>query len=300
VLPATDRQLLDYERWLQLRLSQLAGHPHQRLLRQFGLWHQLPKMRAKAAAGPLRPTARKYAELQFTHAATFLTWAAGHGRHLAELTQADLDTWHATAPISQRQAARGFLNWAMDHRHLPRCQLPQLRFPTGDAITQHRRLALLRHYLTGTHTPLRPRAAACLILLYAQPLSRILRLTTSDLSHDDSGHLLIRLGDPPSPVPHPFAGLLLELAGSTPANCPWLFPGRPTSQPLAYRTMLTQLRNLNFPMRTARVSALRQLVLQVPAPVAADALGFHHTTTHRQHTHADGTWNRYAATSHTK
>jgi len=64
--------------------------------------------------------------------------------------------------------------------------------------------------------------------------------------------------------------------------------------------MLTQLRNLGFPMRTARISALRQLVLQVPAPVAAQALGFHHTTTHRQHTHAGGTWNRYAATSHTK
>ena len=142
-------------------------------------------MRAKAAAGPLRPTARKYAELQFIHAEKFLTWAAGNGRRLPGLTQADLDTWHTTHPISQRQSARGFLTWAMDHRHLPRCQLPPLRFPTGEAITQHRRLALLRHYLTDTHTPPRPRAAACLMLLYAQPLGRILRLTTSDLSYDD-------------------------------------------------------------------------------------------------------------------
>ena len=46
-------------------------------------------------------------------------------------------------------------------------------------------------------------------------------------------------------------------------------------------------------MRTARISALRQLVLQAPAPVIAEALGFHYTTTERQHAHAGATWNRY-------
>jgi len=47
--------------------------------------------------------------------------------------------------------------------------------------------------------------------------------------------------------------------------------------------------------RTARISALRQLVLQVPAPVIAGALGFHHTTTTRQHINAGTTWSQYAA-----
>jgi hypothetical protein len=62
--------------------------------------------------------------------------------------------------------------------------------------------------------------------------------------------------------------------------------------------MLTQLRDLGLPMRTARISALRQLVLQVPAPVIADALGFHHTTTTRQHINAGGSWCRYTAGAH--
>ena len=48
------------------------------------------------------------------------------------------------------------------------------------------------------------------------------------------------------------------------------------------------------PLRTARISALRQLVLQVPAPVIAGALGFHHTTTTRQHVKAAGPWSQYA------
>ncbi len=81
----------------------------------------------------------------------------------------------------------------------------------------------------------------------------------------------------------------------TPANhaSTWLFPGRHAGQPAAYRAMSTQLRDLGLPMRTARISALRQLVLQVPAPVIADALGFHYTTTTRQHAHAGAPWSRY-------
>lgn len=55
-----------------------------------------------------------------------------------------------------------------------------------------------------------------------------------------------------------------------------------------------------MPMRDARTSTLRQLVVQVPAPVVADALGFHQTTTTRQFTAAGGTWSRYAATHSAK
>ncbi|WP_190318447.1 hypothetical protein [Nocardiopsis listeri] len=43
-----------------------------------------------------------------------------------------------------------------------------------------------------------------------------------------------------------------------------------------------------------RTSALRQLVLQAPAPVIAQALGFHTKTTTRVVAEASGTWNRYA------
>ncbi len=134
------------------------------------------------------------------------------------------------------------------------------------------------------------------MLLYAQPLSRILQLAADDLTRDPSGHTYLRLGDPPSPVPEPFAALLHELAASEPAN-PWLFSGRHPGQPIAYRSMLTQLHDLGLPMRTARISALRQLVLQAPAPVIAGALGFHHITT-RQHTNAAGPWSYYASRDH--
>jgi hypothetical protein len=47
------------------------------------------------------------------------------------------------------------------------------------------------------------------------PVSRLIRLTTDDIIQQGS-EVLIRLGDPPAPVPEPFAALLLELASHQP------------------------------------------------------------------------------------
>ncbi|MGH3711798.1 MAG: hypothetical protein ACRDRQ_27720 [Pseudonocardiaceae bacterium] len=47
-----------------------------------------------------------------------------------------------------------------------------------------------------------------IVLLYAQRVSRIVRLTVDDVIRDGD-QILLRLGEPPSPVPTPFAELLL-------------------------------------------------------------------------------------------
>jgi hypothetical protein len=108
----------------------------------------------------------------------------------------------------------------------------------------------------------------------------------------------LRLGDPPSLVPEPFAGLLLQLVDqrTRAGGDHWLFSGRGVGQPMCDRGLARRLRDLGIPVRLARIAALRQLVLEVPAPVVAHALGFHYTTTHRQNHHAGGTWNRYVTT----
>ncbi len=144
-LPAADRQLRDFQAWLDRRLAGLDGHPHLRLLRQFGRWHQLPAMRARAAGGPLRATARQYAQSRFTQAEAFLTWAADAGLAPSALTQAHIDRWYASHLAHQRQAARAFLVWAAGHGHIPaHLDIPRQPPSTGQAVTQQRRLDLLR------------------------------------------------------------------------------------------------------------------------------------------------------------
>jgi hypothetical protein len=65
--------------------------------------------------------------------------------------------------------------------------------------------------------------------------------------------------------------------------------------PTSLHVVEDRRRKLGFPIREARVSALRELVKEAPAPVIAEALGFDYTTTTRQSSHAGVTWNRYPA-----
>ena len=149
-----------------------------------------------------------------------------------------------------------------------------------------------------------PCALLGLELAEGLPVLSLTCVVAWDLSRDDDGQTWLRLGDPPSPVPAPFGALLHQLAATrhdhVPANhaSDWLFPGRRAGQPAEYRSIAAQLREHGLPLRTARIAALRQLVLQVPAPVVAGALGFHHTTTTRQHVNAGATWSQYAAGDH--
>jgi integrase len=305
VLPAIDRQVLQFETWLNRRLGELGDQPDTAVLRQYALWHQLARMRRNARAGPLAPGAARSAMAWFNGAGRFCGWLRDRDRSLAQATQADIDAWHAHARPGARQPVHAFLTWAVKTGHLHRLALPPLQ-PARSApvLTAQARLDLLSRALTDDQAPVRTRAAACLLLLFAQPISRIVRLTTDDLIRQD-GQLLLRLGEPPAPVPEPFAALLLQLAASrqnmntatNPAS-PWLFPGRRGGQPLHPDTLQTALRHFGIPATAARTAALRDLVLQAPAPVIAQALGYGHLAIHRHAAQAGNTWARYAPGDH--
>jgi hypothetical protein len=307
VLPTIDKQLAHYETLLHRRLADLAdaGSPHLRLLRQFAVWYQLPRLRAKAQARPLTPSHRQFASDQLTQAHGLLGWLAARGHTLAQATQADLDAWHATHNDHQRRCLRAFLRWAMRAGRLPRLKLPPLLVRRAAPITQHRRLELLGQLLTDQDRPLRSRVAACLMLLFAQPATRVVRLTIDDVTRAADGQVFVRFGEPATPVPEPFATLLLQataqrdnLQTATNPGARWLFPGRRAGQPLHASHLSQLVRDLGIPALAGRTAALRQLVLQVPAPVVAQALGYHHNTATRVATQAGTPWSRYASGDH--
>ncbi|MGW5126965.1 hypothetical protein ACWEQ7_23555 [Streptomyces sp. NPDC004069] len=189
---------------------------------------------------------------------------------------------------------------------MPTVTIPHRSTANPAPITQHQRLALLRQLVNRDDIPLQDRVAAVLVLLYAQPLTRITRLSSDYVQHED-GKVLVRLGDPPSPVPAPFDGMLLNYLGQRPntktatnPDARWLFPGRRAGQPVAPEAMAPRLRQLGFPTRPGRTAAIRQLVLQAPAPVIARMLGYNddHTTCLAEE--AGGTWKRYAPGDHAR
>jgi len=306
ILPAIDKQVCSLERWLPGHLATITDEGHAQLIRRFATWEVLPRLRARAERKPVTTSGRRHAGDQLKRATAFLRWLSGRGIALADCRQADIDAWYAENNEHARHYTRPFLQWCMANKLTGRFQLPKSVIRQAPSLTDDERVNQLGRVLTGHGLPLRTRVAAALVLLYAQPLSRIARITVNDVTRDGD-QVLLRLGEPPTPVPGPVAGLLLEWIGSrdnmntaTNRNSPWLFPGRRAGQPMNSDTLAMLVNDIGIPAAAGRTSAIRQHVLEMPAPVVADALSYHPNTTARLAAQGAGTYSRYAPGDHAR
>ncbi len=71
-----------------------------------------------------------------------------------------------------------------------------------------------------------------------------------------------------------------------------------TASPRRCSLLLGPVRVVQGPQPAGRASAIRQHVLEMPAPVVADALGYHQVTTAKLTAQTGGTWSPYAARDH--
>lgn len=85
---------------------------------------------------------------------------------------------------------------------------------------------------------------------------------------------------------------------ATNGNSPWLSSGRRAGQPMNPNTLAALVTGIGIPVIAGRTSAIRQHVLEMPAPVVADALSYHPKTTALLAAQADGTFSRYAPGDH--
>ncbi|MFE0371939.1 hypothetical protein [Streptomyces tendae] len=135
------------------------------------------------------------------------------------------------------------------------------------------------------------------------------------LSEDERLNTLGRLltdpdipnGEPASPIPEPAASLLLDYIAdraymntATNQASVWLSPGRRAGQRFRPDHLSALLRENGVPVAAACGAAVRQQLLEMPAPVFADALGHHSKTTARLLDETGGTWSRYAAGDRTR
>src|ERR1039457_5508638 len=179
---------------------------------------------------------RRHAGDQVKRAAAFLQWLSARGLTLASCRQPDIDAWYAENNEHARNYSRPFLQWCMNSKLTGRFRLPQAVIRHAAPLRDHERVSRLGRILTAGNLPLRSRVAGAIVLLYAQPLSRIVRLSLEHVIRDGD-EVLLRLGDPPRPVPGPVAGLLLSWIGSrtqtknpTKPKQPPLVPGGPGSR----------------------------------------------------------------------
>ncbi|MFI0219067.1 hypothetical protein [Streptomyces lydicus] len=254
----------------------------------------------QAEKKPITPAARRHVADQVKQATTFLDWLADRDHTLATCGQTGIDAWHAKHNEYARTTIRSFQLWCSASKLTRPFQLPPVQISQATPMSQTERLKLIGRLLTDPTLPLRARVAGGIVPLYAQPLSRVVRLTLDDITRAQH-QTLLRLGEPPSPVPEPLAELLFRWINSrdnmnNAANhaCRWLFPGRRAGQPLHPDVLAALLNDIGIPTTAGRTAAIRQHVLEMPAPVVAEALSYHRITTAKLASEAGGTSSRYA------
>jgi hypothetical protein len=115
----------------------------------------------------------------------------------------------------------------------------------------------VRRLLGDDDALLRDRAAGCLVLIYAQPLTRIPALLVDDVIVDGD-RVWIQLGREPVELPDPLAQLGIRTLGG-------------------------------------RTAAIQTLAAPLPPTILAEMLGISETSASKWHPLAGGEWNRFPA-----
>jgi hypothetical protein len=146
------------------------------------------------------------------------------------------------------------------------------------------------------------RAGFCLLLVLAQPLTRLARLTVEDVD-DHRRPVRLRLGSDPLEPPEPLGALVAELKQRRPRLAAtaaddghgWLFPGLRLDAPLHPERLRRRLRTLGIPARPGRAAALLHLAQTLPPAILADLLGISESRAADWSRAATGDWARFAA-----
>lgn len=297
LLPPRDRFLPAFHTWLDDKLRSVDGQNHHSILRRFAQWTTVRTAHARIELGQSTEGVLLTGKQNVTVAIQLLNWLSTRQLQLATLQQLDLDRWITTGP-STRKRIQPFLRWAATAREAPPLTVPRSRM-TIAPLAEEQRLSWIRRCLHDDTVPLRARVAAMLVLVYAQPIGRIVELRTSDLETHD-GQRFIRFGSARCPLPDPFAALVDQHLPTrrrrtqTGPDTIWLFPGQRPGDHISANSMRVQLHRNGLAIFKARNAALQDLVRHTPPAIVARTLGFSSGAMQRQADAAAVNYQRYA------
>jgi len=301
-LPDRDERLVRLERWTQALLSARQDLDQRRILQAYAHWHHLRRLRQRLRGAHATGLQCTNVRSHIAAAADFLDWLTNRSLTLASCTQADLDQWIASQTHHRDQTGH-FVRWAVAHRHATRLTFGAVRWqgPTGPLDTD-KLWDDARRLLHDDTLKTSDRVVGLLLLLYAQDLGTISRLTTGHV-HADDHRVQIQLGDVPVDLPEPVAALVRDLLATrrartiidNPNAAPWLFPGRQHGHPLTPSYLGGRLKKIGIRPGLARSTALFTLATELPAAVLARMLGIHIKVAVAWQHASSGDWMTYGA-----
>jgi hypothetical protein len=304
-LPPRDERLTGLERWIRGEVARREDPGERRVLHSYATWHHLRKLRQRLRDGtPVTRLQDLNVRCHVTAAANFMDWIAAQGLTLATCAQGDLDRRAGEPGAPYPDETAHFIRWAVKNRHARGLTAGAIRWggPQGPHDTE-RRWDDARRLLNDSALAIQDRVAGLLLLLYAQKIATITKLTTSDIS-DCGATVAISLGTVPVVLPPPLDDLVRDLAADAsrghaaigrPAITPWLFAGGRPGQPITDDALGNRLKHIGLSPRQDRSTALFALAAELPAAILARMLGIHIAVAVQWQRAAAGDWMAYAA-----
>jgi hypothetical protein len=301
-LPERDELMVRLEAHLADLLASQPSPERRKLLYRYLNWHLVRRLRT-------RNNGRAVSRQQFIRiqrlargAIALLDWLEAHGLALDSLRQADLDRWLTDENATYREEAGLLIRWAHTNK-ITSIRIGTTRWsgPTRPLDHQHR-WDTARCLLHDADLKPEDRLAGLLILLYAQGVSAISRITLDQI-HTDPDQISIRLGRVPIHLPEPVATLARTVVANRKGHAtigaqtpsPWLFPGGQPGLPISTQQLTKRLSGLGIRPSPDRSTALIQLATEIPAAILARTLGIQTDAAVSWQRHASGDWATYAA-----
>jgi len=301
-LPPRDEEMIRLEAFLATLLGAQHDTERRRMLHRYLIWHLVRRLRSRNAGKPAtRQQSLKIRQLARA-AAAFLDWLDTHGLTLASCGQASLDQWLTDDQAVYRAETGQFIRWAAagnltsSYIAAPRWDGP------GRPIDHQDRWDTARRLLHDGNLKPEDRLAGLLVLLYAQGVTAICRLTVSQVQATP-GTVLLRIGQVPVQLPEPVAALARTVAANRKGHAtigarepsPWLFPGGQPGRPVSAARLTRRLEDLGIHPGQSRSTALFQLAAEVPAAILARTLGISTDVAVTWQRISSGDWTAYAA-----
>lgn len=188
--------------WLEEFLASAPDHQRD-LLRRYGRWHVVRDMRRAAAEGRLNSAVANAGRRRIRIAAQLLDFLDKQGVSAASATQSILEEYIAQ-PGRVLTGEYGFVAWLRKTRVNSTIRIPTLapRAEPEVNVAEDHRWEIVERLLHDPSIQHYTRIGGLFMLLFAQPLSRIVAMKTSQVSHvDNTMHITFRSIAIPMPAP---------------------------------------------------------------------------------------------------
>lgn len=298
VLEPYEPRLARTTHWINDILTVVPKH-HSDLVERFARWKLLRHLHLLDAHGRVTTGAASTTRSDFVGALRLLIWLDQHELDLTRTTQPDLDRYMTQYPGRGSSISR-FIDWTNQTNVTADLRIPTPPRPVPQVVLGNeqrwRHVEILLH---DNSIRLRARIAGLFMLLFAQPLSRIVTLRADQVGvHTDT--VTVTFDTIAIEMPELLDQLLRDHLqqqgpGSYANHGIWLFPGRNPGRHIVTENLRSELRARGIPPNHARKAALFHLAGVMPTPVLAELLGLSPTTAGRWAALASSTWAQYTA-----